>query len=446
MYKCSEKDCKYTSKKFFGICVKCKKGTGEESDEIDSNDKHIILNGKKVKKDSFLTNQKKIISIKEVESSAEDRFSTGFKQLDIVLGGGFQKNSLTLLYGDPGIGKSTLLLQLLNNISKKKLKSIYISGEENDSQLKSRFNRLKLDADFDVSIETNVMNIKENCKDYDFLVIDSINTMYIPESGKIGGVSQIKEVTIELMDFANEHNKTILFIGQVIKDGTLAGPQALNHLVDVVLSFDFLDDDEIYRIITSSKNRFNSIDETAIFKMEEEGLKEISDLSNIFIDEKEDSIGIAKSVIFKGSRPIFIEIESLVVENKSENSLYNPVGIDFKKFLQILAIMQKYLHSFFFQFNIFSNVACGIKLGQNSSHIDLAIIASILSSKQDKDISNYIFLGEVSLSGNIRPFAKEKQVIKHFEQMSLPHEIICHTNGYTHIRDFDKIFEINEDS
>jgi DNA repair protein RadA/Sms len=446
VYTCPNEDCDAEpTTKFTYLCRKCK--TPVEEKEVEN----LVIKGKTSKK-SLTSYPSKSKKISEIDSENANRIDTGIKQINIVFGknsknnsSGLAQGSVNLLSGHPGVGKSTLLLSIINNIANKFVKEgkncIYISGEESESQIKDRHERLCLTADYNIISETNYEKIKSDIEDNDFIIIDSINTIYIDGVGTIGGISQINEVTTNLIEVVKKSNKTLLMIAQINKSGDMAGPQRLAHMVDGVFFFDDFDDSGIFKIITCEKNRFGKVNETAIFEMTEKGMVEIADPSMIFIDEN-GSIGTALSLIFKGNRPIIIEIESLVAKTESEKTITTAVGLDQKKIFQIVAICSKFLKISMYQKNIFSNVVGGLNLtkGKPQTQIDLAILASILSSDKEVNINQYIFIGEVSLSGSIRKVPQENVLIEHIEMLFKNKTIISNTTGYKHVTDLVKLF------
>lgn len=440
---CDNKQCNHEESRFFGICPSCNSGFGEEVEIA-----KVVQKGKVVDADKVKVKKSNLINIKDITSNEVNRIDLGMRQLNNLFGGnektghtGIALNSLTLLSGEPGVGKSTLLLQLLEKVSQQGKKSIYFSAEENEEQVKERYDRLGLKEDFVVRNENNMMQILTDGADFDFLIIDSINTMYIENLGVVGGVSQIKECTMLLMDFAKKQNKTIIIIGQVNGEGDIAGPKTLEHMVDTVLFFENFDDSLKYKILTSNKNRFGKVNETVIMQMEETGLEEIVDPSLLFIEEDTESFGSAMSIFLKGNRPIFIEVESLVQSTTAEKTITQSIGIDQKKLFQINAILNKYLGFKSFEKNIFSNVVGGLNLTREKvSHFDLAVVASILSSEFEKNLNDYIFIGEVSLSGKIRKAQREEDLIKYIKSIGLKKTIICNSEGFTNIKQIETLF------
>lgn len=449
-YICNE--CGYTGFTPFILCPKCKKGMGEEvfEETISSN---IISKDKSNKKNvDFSKNYKakKISKIKDIKNvSNEERIKTGQKTLDKLFGGteknyGIMKNSLTLIAGAPGIGKSTLLAQVIDYIQENVgLKTGYISAEENEQQIKNRFDRLGLKGNCDIDRENDIFQIITDFQDHDFLIIDSINTMFIEGAGVIGGVSQIKECTITLMNWAKKYNKTIILVGQINGDGGIAGPQVLEHMVDTVLFFDNYDNNAIYRILKSIKNRFGETNEISIFEMMEKGLKEILNPSLMFIDKDTSKIGSALSIITEGKIPMFIESQSLLVDTSAEKTITQSIGYDSKRIYQLSAIMQKYLKINTYKKNIFVSITGGLKV--KNTYLDLSIVCSMLSSLKEKPLDKIIFIGELGLTGEIIKAPYEVELIKQAKNYGFE-EVVCNTTGYKHINKIlDKFFSGEEE-
>jgi len=432
--------CDYTSRKIFGICPECNSGLGEK--RAIKEDK-IIIKGKEVSLNDF-ENLGTKYDILSVDINNFKRIDTGFDFLNNVFGGvdnnkGITPSSLNVFWGRPGIGKSTLLLQIIDKLSSH-LNCFYLTAEESKEQVKDRHNRLGLKNNFEISETHNTLEIKDLTKDSDFIIIDSINTLYLPDSGVIGGVSQINANVMFLMDYAKEQKKTIILVGHATKDGDIAGSNFFKHMVDGVFQFIDMEEDGIFRSVESSKNRFGKTDESAIFEMTEKGLVEVSDPSFIFIEDNKDTFGSATSMIIKGNRPIFIDAESLVTSSNTEKKFYNSVGFDSRKFMQILAIISKYLKAPVYQKNVFTNISGGLKIS-NEPQVDLAIIASIMSSHKEININDYIFIGEVSLNGSIKKHRMEKKFIEHCKKMKINKKIISNSTGYSHIQDILSIFK-----
>lgn len=438
MFECS--NCNYTNKKMFFKCPVCGDFNINEKKDLEKNitlSNKKIDNSKNIKKEFFYNDTDNIS-----DKIKTEKIDTGFKELNILFGGeeepGLVKNSFTLLAGAPGIGKSTLLLQLINNMAKK-YKCAYISNEESIQQIKSRANRLKLKNKFVIENENSVENIIINFMNFDILVIDSINTISSGDyETTVGGVKSIKEVTLALMEFAKKYNKTIILIGQLVKDDSIAGPKQLEHMVDATIFFDFFDDQKIYRYVQPKKNRFAKIETNVIFEMTELGLKEIDNPSLLFVNKELKLPGTALTLFYEGNKPIFLEMQSLVVPTTAERTINQSIGIDTKRLYQINAILQKHLKLKTFDKNIFVNIIGGFNI--KKPYLDLSIAASILSSYNDICISDMIFIGEIGLNGEIRRAPNEKLLISASEKYGYKN-IICYTTGYKTILDvFQKVF------
>jgi len=428
-YICTE--CDYEAGFKFGLCPSCKKGKGvpiENSIELEK------LNGKKIEID--INKEFEYKNIKNVDLSDNNGIylDTGYILLNNVFGNkkGIEKNSLTLLSGAPGIGKSTLLLKIIDSISKEH-KSAYISTEESSKQIKQRYNRLNLNQEFVIDNLKNVHEIFNKYKNFDFLILDSINELYIEDSGVKGGTSQLKEITSTLMKLSKEFNTTIIIIGQVVKDGSIAGPKNMEHMVDTILFFDKYDTSNKYRVIYSNKNRFGKTDEMVIFEMKESGLEEIENPSLLFIDkDRKNKIGSSISLIKDKGRPIFVESEALLIETKADTPYNQAIGIDLKRLNQITAIIGKYCGIKIYNYNLFVNILNGLTVKKTS--IDLSVLMSILSSFRNKSLDDYIFIGELTLSGNIKMVEDEEYLIEQAKKMGFK-KIISNTTSYKRIDD-----------
>jgi len=445
LFYCSNPNCDYPPKtRWFGECPKCG-SISEEREDTNS----MVIKGKEISQNNNLYKSKSR-KISDITTETAPRIKTGIEQVNTIFGKnsvndstGIALGSVNLLSGKPGVGKSTLLLSLIDFISNSGFKALYISGEESEEQIKDRHVRLELNSNVSVLSETNYEKILPDILEHEFIIIDSINTLFIEGNGIVGGVSQIKELTNNITRLSIDHNKTFLIIAQINGAGDIAGPQSLEHMVDAVFFFEDFDDSGTFKIITSQKNRFGKVNETAIFEMTSKGMKEIADPSMLFLEEDEESIGTARSMIFKGNRPILIEIESLVNETQSDKPIIASVGIDQKKVFQIIAILSKYLKFNAFNNNIFSNVVGGINLtkGKVQTQVDLAILASILSSEREININKYIFIGEITLSGKIRKAPQEHIIIEHIKTLMKDKIIISNSTNYKKIEDIIPIFQ-----
>jgi len=370
---------------------------------------------KEVAREWKQTNAAKTISkplkIEEIQLNAEERIPTKNKELDTVLGGGLVKGSVTLLGGEPGIGKSTLILQISLAIPDKVL---YVSGEESQSQIKMRAERIQKNASNCLILtETNTQQIFKNIEKVkpQVLVIDSIQTLHTNAiDASPGSISQIRETTAELIKFAKETGTPVLLIGHINKEGQIAGPKILEHMVDVVLQFEG-DRNHTYRILRSQKNRFGSTAELGIYEMLTDGLREVSNPSEILISKKDaDLSGTAISSTLEGIRPLMIEVQALVSTAVYGTPQRTTTGYNLKRLHMVLAVLEKRAGFKLAAKDVFLNITGGISIDDPA--IDLAVVASILSSNQDIAISpNVCFAAEIGLAGEIRPVSKIDQRI-----------------------------------
>jgi len=370
---------------------------------------------KEVAREWKQTNAEKIISkplkIEEIQLNAEERIPTKNKELDTVLGGGLVKGSVTLLGGEPGIGKSTLILQISLAIPDKVL---YVSGEESQSQIKMRAERIQKNASNCLILtETNTQQIFKNIEKVkpQVVVIDSIQTLHTNAiDASPGSISQIRETTAELIKFAKETGTPVLLIGHINKEGQIAGPKILEHMVDVVLQFEG-DRNHTYRILRSQKNRFGSTAELGIYEMLSDGLREVSNPSEILISKKDaDLSGTAISSTLEGIRPLMIEVQALVSTAVYGTPQRTTTGYNLKRLHMVLAVLEKRAGFKLAAKDVFLNITGGISIDDPA--IDLAVVASILSSNQDIAISpNVCFAAEIGLAGEIRPVSKIDQRI-----------------------------------
>lgn len=345
--------------------------------------------------------------LKDITGDTSVRISSGIGELDRVLGGGIVQGSIILLGGDPGIGKSTLMLQLALNI--KNTKVLYVSGEESATQIKLRASRMQLDSDNcyivnETSLQaifSHIDSIKPN-----ILIIDSIQTLQTDTlDSSAGSISQIRETASELQRYAKQTATTIFLIGHITKDGVLAGPKVLEHIVDVVLQFEG-DNKFVYRLIRATKNRFGSVSEIGIFEMMQNGLREVDNPSEILISHRDEDIsGVAVATTIEGNRPLLIEVQALVASAIYGNPQRSATGFDFRRLSMLLAVLDKKCGKKFSSHDVFLNIAGGIKTDDTA--VDLSIVAALLSSAVDVPISSKdCFAGELSLSGEVRPVSR----------------------------------------
>ena len=359
----------------------------------------------------------KPLKIHEIDSTEEIRMDTKDNELNRVLGGGIVPGSLILLGGEPGIGKSTLLLQISLKLP---YKTLYVSGEESQKQIKMRAERINpLSDNCYILTETKTQNIFKQIEvvQPEIVIIDSIQTLhtdYIESSA--GSISQIRETTAELIKFAKETNIPVILIGHITKDGTIAGPKILEHMVDTVLQFEG-DRNHIYRILRSLKNRFGSTAELGIYEMLGSGLREVSNPSEILISHKEEQLsGTAIASTLEGMRPLMIEIQALVSTAVYGTPQRSTTGYNAKRLNMILAVLEKRAGFRLGAKDVFLNVTGGISVDDPA--IDLAVVAAILSSNEDIPVDkDFCFAGEVGLSGEIRPVNRVDQRIQEAEKL-----------------------------
>ncbi len=377
----------------------------------------------------------KAVKINAISLQEEDRYKTNNKELDNVLGGGIVKGSVILLGGEPGVGKSTLILQIALQIPQKVL---YVSGEESQNQIKMRGERLsikgfklnQLDSDCLILTETKTQNIFKAIEEHqpEIVVIDSIQTLhtdYIESSP--GSISQIRESAAELIKFAKETATPVLLIGHINKEGSIAGPKILEHMVDVVLQFEG-DRNHTYRILRANKNRFGSTAELGIYEMLGTGLREIENPSEILISEKDASLsGTAIAATLEGMRPLMIEVQALVSTAVYGTPQRSATGYNIKRLHMILAVLEKRAGFRLGAKDVFLNIAGGIKVDDPA--IDLAVVVAILSSNEDEAIpQNYCFAAEVGLAGEIRAVNRIEQRILEAEKLGFDTIIVSKYN------------------
>jgi DNA repair protein RadA/Sms len=377
------------------------------------------------------TNAKKVskpVKINEIAVDEEDRLDTKNNELNRVLGGGLVKGSMTLLGGEPGIGKSTLILQVALLINKKVL---YVSGEESQSQIKMRAERLNSNnVDCLILTETKTQNIFKSIEEVqpEVVVIDSIQTLYTDYiDASPGSISQIRETTAELIKFAKETATPVILIGHITKEGTIAGPKILEHMVDVVLHFEG-DRNHTYRILRAQKNRFGSTAELGIYEMQNTGLREVENPSEILISEKDESLsGTAIGATLEGMRPLMIEVQALVSTAVYGTPQRSVTGYNIKRLHMILAVLEKRAGFRLGAKDVFLNIAGGISVDDPA--IDLAVVAAILSSNEDEAIpQDYFFAAEVGLAGEVRPVNRIDQRISEAEKLGFSTIIVSKFN------------------
>ncbi|MBR0434857.1 MAG: DNA repair protein RadA [Lachnospiraceae bacterium] len=414
--------CGYESPKWMGQCPSCKEWNSFVEETVNSE------KGKKVK---AIDNAAKIVSINSVEGIDSARVKTGINEFDRVLGGGLVNGSLILIGGDPGIGKSTILLQVCKNLANSGKKVLYISGEESVQQIKLRADRIGTFTD-DLSLAcetslTSIENMIENEKPQ-FVVIDSIQTMYGEDVNSApGSVSQVREATNTFLRIAKSLDITIFLVGHVTKEGAVAGPRVLEHMVDTVLYFEG-DRHASYRILRGVKNRFGSTNEIGVFEMRDTGLREVENPSEFMIEGKpQDASGSVIACSMEGTRPILLEVQALVCNSNLAIPRRTTVGADINRVNQLMAVLEKRAGFNMFNFDAYVNIAGGIRM--NEPAIDLGIALAIISSYKDKPIDDKtICFGEIGLSGEIRSVSMSEQRVKEAKKLGFTTCILPATN------------------
>ena len=398
--------------KWLGQCTSCK--------EWNTIVEEIIQKEEKQAWRSTTSESKKVakpLKINEISTSEEVRMNTTDGELNRVLGGGLVPGSLTLLGGEPGIGKSTLLLQISLKLP---YKTLYVSGEESQKQIKMRAERITPNGDnCFILTETKTQNIFRHIVEVepDIVIIDSIQTLHTDHiESTAGSISQIRETTAELIKFAKETNIPVILIGHITKDGNIAGPKILEHMVDTVLQFEG-DRNHVYRLLRSLKNRFGSTAELGIYEMQGSGLREVSNPSEILISHREEELsGTAIASTLEGMRPLMIEIQALVSTAVYGTPQRSTTGYNAKRLNMILAVLEKRAGFRLGTKDVFLNVTGGISVDDPA--IDLAVVAAILSSNEDIAVGKDVcFAGEVGLSGEIRPVNRVEQRIQEAEKL-----------------------------
>jgi len=412
--------CGFQSPRWMGKCTGC--GEWDTMNELSNEQIKFLKDTASVNPQHSST---KAIPITEVGEDNITRFSSGSRELDLVLGGGIVPGSLTLIGGSPGIGKSTLLLKIAGNLARDSRKVLYVSGEESAGQIKMRANRLEANHNHlyllsEINLQSVLAEISK--EPYQFIVIDSIQTLYSDETPSApGSVTQVRTITFELMRVAKSQLIPIFIIGHITKDGSIAGPRVLEHMVDTVLYFEGDTNSEL-RLLRGFKNRFGSTNEVGIFEMNKEGLNDAKSMAGKFFNKDKLQSGSALAVIMEGSRPIIIEVQALVSESYGHPKR-SSTGFDNNRLTMLLALLEKKLDLPLGTYDVFINVSGGIKINEPSA--DLAIIAAILSSYRDRELSTEtLFIGEVSLTGEIREVSGLTQRLKEIQTQGFTKAII----------------------
>jgi DNA repair protein RadA/Sms len=418
--------CGYESAKWLGKCPSCNEWNTFVEEVIEKSAAKVPS----WKTSSGTPRQNKPNRVDDIQSITEERIPTGDKELDRVLGGGLVAGSVILIGGEPGIGKSTLMLQLALNIADKKI--LYVSGEESEQQIKMRAERITdaPKANCYILTETSTQNIFKQIEQLepDIIIVDSIQTLHSAHiESTPGSVSQVRECTAELMRFAKETDTPVFLIGHITKDGTIAGPKILEHMVDTVLQFEG-DRHHVYRILRSIKNRFGAAAELGIYAMHGTGLRQVSNPSEILLSQRAEELsGIAISATLEGARPMLIETQALVSAAAYGTPQRSANGFDTKRMNMLLAVLEKRCGFRLSTRDVFLNIAGGLKVEDPA--IDLAIMVAIISSHEDIAISSKIcFAAEVGLSGEIRAVNRIEQRISEAEKLGFERMFISTYN------------------
>jgi DNA repair protein RadA/Sms len=418
--------CGYESTKWSGKCPGCQQWNTFVEELIQKDNKKNYNDWKTYNGNS---SNKKIQALHEVKTKDNPRVDTYDVELNRVLGGGIVPGSIVLIAGEPGIGKSTLFLQM--GLGLKDVITLYISGEESEQQIKMRADRLGISNEsFYVLTETSTQIIFSEVKKLkpQLIIVDSIQTLESPFiDSSPGSVSQIRECAAEFQQFAKETNTPVFLIGHITKDGTIAGPKLLEHMVDTVLQFEG-DRHYAYRILRTVKNRFGNTSELGIYQMNDNGMSAVTNPSEILITQKEDQLsGIAIAATLEGQRPLLIEVQALVTQSVYGTPQRTVTGFDLRRLQLLLAVLEKRGGFYFGVKDVFLNIAGGIKVEDPS--IDLAVLSALLSSYEDVAIPhNICFAGEVGLSGEIRAVNRIEQRIAEAEKLGFQRIIVSKYN------------------
>ncbi len=411
-YICSS--CGYESLRWLGKCPECESWNSFSEEIIESSKRKPVISKSKYE----------LNTIETISANEADRIKTGITEFDRVLGGGLMPGSVILLGGDPGIGKSTLAMQATANI---KQKVLYATGEESEKQIKLRASRLKLhSSDFYVQAETNLSDIlgAVNQLSPAVVVIDSIQTMYRSElDNSPGTITQIRECTSLLMEEAKKKHYSVIIIGHVTKEGMIAGPKLLEHMVDAVIQFEG-ESNYSFRILRAQKNRFGSTNEIGVFEMHEDGLREVKNPSELFLSEREKQTpGSVVTSSIEGTRPILLEVQALVTPSNYGYPQRVSNGFDQRRLSILLAVLEKRANIRVSATNVFVNIAGGIRITETAA--DLAVCSAIASSLTEKVIENQtIIIGEVGLGGEIRSVGHIEKRIQEAEKLGFKFAII----------------------
>lgn len=410
--------------KWQGQCSECQKWNSI-SEEIE------VIAAKNPRQQGYAAEQSTITPMSEVKMQAQARLGTGLDELDHVLGGGMVSDSVVLIGGDPGVGKSTILLQMITHIAKNR-SALYVTGEESLQQITMRAKRLQLPQEkLMLLAETNVEKIISLANKHkpQVMVIDSVQTLYtdLVQSAP-GGVGQVRESAAQLVQFAKKTGIALFLIGHVTKEGNIAGPRVLEHMVDAVLYFEGQSDSR-FRLIRAVKNRFGAVNEIGVFAMTDQGLKQVSNPSAIFLSGYEKPVpGSTVMVTWEGSRPLLVEVQALVDESHLANPRRVSVGLDHNRLGMLLAVLHRHGGVATYDQDVFVNVVGGLRVLETGA--DLPTILAVLSSLRNQPVSNdLITFGEVGLSGEVRPVPSGQERLKEASKHGFKRAIVPKANA-----------------
>lgn len=404
-----------------GKCTNC--GSWDSLIELNETQQEVLKETNSI----TTSHSTKAMSIVDIKEDDITRFSSSDIELDLVLGGGVVPGSMTLIGGSPGVGKSTLLLKIGANIASTNRNVLYVTGEESQGQVKLRANRLdaneaKLYLLSEIKLQQVLVELAQ--RDFECLIIDSIQTLYSDEvTSAPGSVTQVRQITFELMRIAKERQIAVFIIGHITKEGSIAGPRVLEHMVDTVLYFEG-DSSQELRILRGFKNRFGPTSEIGVFEMKQEGLVSAKDISSRFFDKTKAQSGSALSVVMEGSRPLILEVQALVSDTHTSNPKRSSTGFDTNRLTMLLALLERKLEIPLNNYDVFINITGGIKINETSA--DLAVLAAIISSYRDRAISKEtVFIGEVSLVGDVREVFNVDQRLKEAQLQGISKVLIA---------------------
>src|SRR3990167_3517320 len=426
IFTCQHCDAQYN--KWQGQCSECQKWNTISEEVALTNPKAQNQNPRMA---GFVGILSEITAIADVKIETQSRIKSGLDEFDLILGGGLVSDSAVLIGGDPGVGKSTILLQILSHMSKTH-RPLYVTGEESLQQLAMRAKRLNLPLEnLSLLAETNVEKILMNAENFQpkIMVIDSIQTMYtdlLPAAP--GGVGQVRESAAKLVMYAKQKGIALFIVGHVTKDGTIAGARVLEHMVDAVLYFEGQNDSR-YRVIRAVKNRFGAVNEVGIFAMTESGLKQVANPSAIFLSGHATAVpGNVTTVVWEGSRPLLVEVQALVDESHLANPRRVTVGLDHNRLSMLLAVLHRHTGTATYDQDVFVNVVGGLRVMETAA--DLAQVLAVISSLKNKLLqSDVIVFGEIGLSGEIRPVPSGQERIKEAAKHGFKKAIIPKANA-----------------